>query len=80
MIKIYAYGCITCGINGIYIRKIQAYGVANDIPVEVINSRYEEAGRLEHAELLKSKSYDVDSYQPIVVYNGEVRRLRSWNL
>ncbi len=79
MIKIYKYGCATCGVDGVYVRRVKAYAKQHQEIVEIVNSKYDELGRTEHAEYLKSKGLDSDAYHSIVVYNGEVWKLRSWN-
>lgn len=78
MIKVYKHGCLTCGIDGIYIRRIKAYGVEKSIPVELLNSRYDEFARAEHAAILEAAGLDLSNYAPIVVQDGSVKELRKW--
>lgn len=79
MIKIYIHGC-NCGLNAQYIRRVQAYGLKNSIPVEVINSKYNEEAREEHAVNLQMAGIELGSYPSIVVHNDNVTRLIEWNL
>lgn len=71
--KIYIHGCSTCGINAAYIRKIKANN-----KVEVINSKYSEQDRKDHATNLMIAGLKVENYDPIVVEGTKITPLRLW--
>jgi hypothetical protein len=79
MIKVYVYGCSSCGINAVWVRKVQAYGLKKGIEVLIINSKYNEQARQDHAYHLTNAGLSVDNYLPIVVEGDTVKELRGWS-
>ena len=79
MITIYLNGCSTCGVNSVFVRRVQSYGRRNSIDVDVKNSRYDEGVRAEHVKALLYSGLPTGEYAPIVVEDGLVTKLREWN-
>lgn len=79
MITVYIHGCSTCGTDGYFLRKVQAYGLKHNVPVEIINSKYDETARQDHAIKLKMAGIDLGFYPAIVDIDNHIERLRAWN-
>lgn len=75
---LYIFGCASCGINGIYVKKLIRYTTQNNIELEIKNSKYDKQAREEHAIKLKEAGLDADTYQAIVVDGDKITRLREW--
>jgi hypothetical protein len=79
MITIYLYGCSTCGVNAVYVRRVKAYAQEHNQTVEVRNSKYDVDARQIHVEYLESMFGRVSDYIPIVIdENGNATELRKW--
>lgn len=78
MIEIYIYGCI-CGVNGALVRKVKHYAKSNNLQVKVHQTKYSKSLLEKHLQLLKDNNLSIQSYLALVIYNNEVKLLRSWN-
>lgn len=80
MITIYTNACVTCGVNSIFTRRVQAYARSIGQEVQILNSKYDANAREVHADHLLNLFGKVSDYTPIVVTeNGNVVELRKWN-
>lgn len=77
-LKIFIAGCATCGINGWYIKRIQVYCRDNSINMEVVNSKYDDQARQEHADCIAQAGLDPAHYPAIVVQDNKVTELKKW--
>jgi hypothetical protein len=76
-LTIYIHGC-NCGAIATYTRAVKAYCKANNIPLEILNSKYSEAIRQDHATILMIAGHGIDTYSPIVVDNDKITLLTLW--
>lgn len=61
-IKVYVNGCMSCGKLGAMVLKLKSA-----MDVTIVNSKYDELGRVDHLEYLKRADMDTSQYRPIVV-------------
>lgn len=76
---VYLHGCQDCGIDSVLLRKVKRYARENDIDLEIKNSKYNEANRIDHAANLGMAGLSTQSYQAIVIEDGKITRLREWS-
>lgn len=69
-----------CGLNGVYIRKVKRFASKNNLDVAFYNTKYEAEHRPTHELYLKALGEQLDYLTSVVIYNGEVMRLKNWNL
>lgn len=77
-IFIYIYGCSTCGINSILIRKVKKYALENNRDFVVKNTKYSKSDRDVHADYLSSLNLDTANYHAIVVDGDNITLLKLW--
>jgi len=67
MIKIYIYGCTTCGTRAVGVSNVKQYATAQGEDVQIINSLYDTADREAHAQYLQEADLPSDKYDPVVI-------------
>lgn len=67
MIKIYIYGCTTCGTRAVGVNNVKQYAQQQGEDVQTINSLYDPADREVHARYLAESGLPVDQYDPVVI-------------
>lgn len=82
MIKVYIYGCLTCGTRRVATARVKAYAEANGLELSVVNTKDDEYAKGKHLEYLTRAGLSTDKYDAIVIIDDhnptEITPLIDW--